>query len=265
MIDLPGTTNVYRPMPKELFYKYLHDDHRLKKIFTDEISSIIWMATLSTETMAIPKGIQVTEIAIIEIVLKRQAISPDIIEIIDREIDRVAVFIVRYEEWGQLWCGDYRSYNRNYYQTDWMLEDNLNLKLDGGNLDLIYQNVFIQITGKPFPANLDSNHKQAADSSEVLMPAGKNEQLERLEATIKKLDSQMNQEVQFGKQFKLATEIKQAQAEIKKIKQSMTTALESPEIAAATEASVENRRSFLPNLYLKMQGDQNKRYDYSLL
>ncbi len=275
MIDLPETTNVYKRMPKELFYKYLNDDCISKKTFVDEIRSIVWINTLSAETTTTPKGKYVTEIAIVEIVLNRQAISSNILEIVNREIDQYTIFIVRYEEWGQLWCCDHQSINpqtglfncQNYYQTNWMSVEDLTLEIDGGNLDQVYENFFMQIAGKPFPARINRNQKQTDERIEKAELLGKTEQLEKLEATIKNLEIQMGKERQFGKQVKQATDIKNLQDEIKKIKRSMSTHVEihQPEIAAAQEETPATVRSLFPNVYMKMQDVTGNRFDYSLL
>lgn len=275
MIDLPETTNVYKRMPKELFYKYLNDDCISKKTFIDEIRSIVWINTLSAETTTTLKGKYVTEIAIVEIVLNRQAISSNILEIVNREIDQYTVFIVRYEEWGQLWCCDHQLINpqtglfncQNYYQTNWMSVEDLTLKIDGGNLDQVYENFFMQIAGKPFPARINRNQKQTDERIEKVELLGKTEQLEKLEATIKNLEIQMGKERQFGKQVKLATDIKNLQDEIKKIKRTMSTHVEihQSEIVAAQEEAPATVRSFFPNVYMKMQDVTGNRFDYSLL
>ncbi|OXS25024.1 MAG: hypothetical protein BI182_16270 [Acetobacterium sp. MES1] len=275
MIDLPGTTNVYKRLPKELFYKYLNDDSASKKIFIDEIRSIIWINTLSPETIAHPTGQNVTEIAIVEIILNRQAISSAILEIINREIDQYAVFLVRYEEWGQLWCCDHQMFNpqtglfncQNYHQTNWMSADDLSLKINGMNLDQIYENFFMQIAGKAFPVWSDKSQKKNDELIEKVEQAGKFEQLERLEATIKNLESQMGKEMQFGKQVKLATDLKTTREELQKIKRGMSTHIEihQPEIVTTQEEKPEGVSAYFPNVYMKMRDNRRNRFDYSLI
>lgn len=270
MIDLPKTTNVYKQIPKELFYKYLNSDPISKKYFIDEIRSINWINTLSSETMSIQKGKRITEIAIVEIFLNRQAINTKIIEIISREIDQYAIFIVRYEEWGQLWCCDYQSnpqedrfHCQNYYQTNWMITDDLTLTIEGWNLDLIYENLFMQI--EPFPTRAESSDQQADDGVGTAKQLGKSEQLEKLEVAIKKLESQIRKELQFGKQVKLATELKTAKDEVRKIKQSIHIETHQPKTETAQEETSETVRSFFPNVYMKMQNRTGNRIDYSLI
>jgi hypothetical protein len=274
MIDLPETTNVYRSMPKELFYKYLNDGSTLKKTFIDEIRSIIWINTISSETANTPKGKHVTEIAIVEIILNRQAISSNILEIVNREIDQYAIFIVRYEEWGQIWCCDHQLINpqtgllncQNYYQTNWLIADELTLKIDGVDLDQVYENFFMQIAGKPFPVKVDRSRKQTGEIIKKVEQSGQNKQLESLEAFIKSLERQMEKEMHFDKQVKLATDLKNAQEEIKKIRRSLSTHIEiqQPEIVVQEETA-DTVRSFFPNVYMKMQDRTGNPFEYSLL
>jgi hypothetical protein len=275
MINLPETTNVYRRMPKELFYKYLNDNSTLKKTFIDEIKSVIWINTISSETTTTPKGKYVNEIAIVEIELNRQAINANILEIINREVDQYALFIVRYEEWGQIWCCDRQSLNRqisqfncqDYYHTNWMNEPDLILKIDGENLDRIYENFFLQIAGKPVPVKVERNWENTNANTEKVEQFSKIEQLERLEAIINSLERQMKKEMQFDKQVRLATDLKKTQEEIKKIKSSMLTHIEihQPEIVATQEDTVETVRPFFPNVYMKMQDRTGNRFVYSFL
>lgn len=275
MIDLPETTNVYRCMPKELFYKYLNDNSTLKKTFIDEIKSIIWINTISSETTTTPKGKYVTEIAIVEIELNRQAINANILEIINREVDQYALFIVRYEEWGQIWCCDHQSLNlqisqfncKDYYHTNWMNETDLILKIDGENLDYIYESFFMQIAGKPVSVKIERNWENTNANTERVEQFGKTEQLERLEAIIHNLEGQMKKEMQFDKQVRLATDLKKTHEEIKKIKSSMLTHIEilQPEIVSTQEDTVETVRSFFPNVYMTMQDRTGNRFVYSFL
>ncbi|WP_303868475.1 DUF4391 domain-containing protein [Acetobacterium wieringae] len=275
MIDLPETSKVYKRLPKELFYKYLNNDSASKKFFTDEIRSIIWINTLSPETITHPTGQNIAEIAIVEIILNRQAVSSTILEIINREIDQYAVFLVRYEEWGQLWCCDHQTLNpqtglfncQNYYQTNWMNTDDLSLKIDGMDLDQIYENFFIQIAGKPFPVWNVKSQKKNEEPIEKGEQAGMLEQMEKLEAAIKNLESQMGKEIQFGKQVKLATDLKMTREELQKIKRGMSTHIEihQPEIVTTQEEKPEAVRAYFPNVYMKMQDNQRNHTEYFLI
>lgn len=275
MINLPETTNVYKHMPKELFYMYLNDNSLAKKTFVDEIKSIIWINTLSPATLDMDKGRHISEIAIVEIVLNRQAISSNIIEIVNRGIDQYAIFIVKYEEWQQLWCCDHKSIDpktghfncKHFCQTNWMAADELTLKIDGGNLDQVYEKFLMQIVGKPFSISFDGNLKQTDEIIKKDEKSGKYSQLESLKATIKGLEDQIGKVQQFDKQVKLASDLKNAQDEIKKVRRSISTdpGSHQPETESTAEEISEALRPFFPYVYMKMQNRAGNRVEYALI
>lgn len=225
MFDLPETTNVYRPMPKELFYKHLNNDNVLKKTFVEEIGSITWRNTLSPVTMNIKAGQDVGQIAIVEIVLERQAIASRLIEIVNRETFQYTLFVIRYEDWGQFWCCDHQTliewqgqlYCQHYYQSDWMIEKELRLQIEGENLDQVYAGFFMQITGKPLLEK--SRPVEIVASAQVVEPEPADEWQKRqeLEAIIKELEKQIDKASQFRHQLKLVSQLEQVKDEIKSL------------------------------------------------
>jgi hypothetical protein len=67
---------------------------------------------LSPETMTLSAGAFVSEIEIIGFRLIQLSISRTIIEMIDREIPYHIVFILRYENYGQIWI-NYKEESKN--------------------------------------------------------------------------------------------------------------------------------------------------------
>lgn len=279
MNNLPGTTNIYKRMPKELFYKYLNGSGGLKKTFIDEIDSIIWTNTLSPETMPIRPGKTVTEIAIVEIVSKRQAINQKLLEILNRETVQYTIFITRYEEWGQIWVCDQATGNDlnepfccdSYYQTSWFPYDELAIKVIGQDLDQVYANIFFKITGKSLP--LKKNTPAIAASAAV--PAENSERSEEiiftekiktLEAAIKELEIKIDHEKQFRRQLKLSEELLNARAEIKKIRSPRMTQMEvrQPQKKESPRNTNETIQSLFPNVFLNMKDRAGNRFDYKI-
>ncbi|MBI4857275.1 MAG: DUF4391 domain-containing protein [Acetobacterium woodii] len=263
MFDLPETTKVYRFMPKELFYKYLNNSASLKKTFVDEIGSIIWTNTLSPETIAIAAGQDVKEIAIVEIVLKRQAIGPQLMEIVNREMDQYTLFITRYEDWGQYWCCDHQNlkeqlgqfYCQNYYQSNWMIAKELSLQIEGENLDQLYANFFMQITGKPLPEKHWPVKTERSEQVVKVEPTDDQQKLKELEVTIKELEDQINKEVEFGRQLKLTSELEKAKNEKQRLGSSRSGHIEliRLENKENDQNTAETIRPFFPNMTTKMK------------
>lgn len=266
MIDLLSSTNVYRQMPKELFFKYLNCANTLKKKFTDDIESIIWVNRLSPDTLSVWPGKVLSEIAVVEIVLKRQAISQDLIEIINRETNQYTVFVIRYEEWGQIWCGNNESGNHptdklrfdTYYQTNWQPYTELNLRVEGSDLDHIYESILIQVAGKAITIKNGSITRDT-------VPKNQNEytEIKNKEEAIKKLQTQIDHEKIFSKQLKLMGELKKAKEELKKLRTSPLSQNETRQLTERLEPepNIETIRSFFPNVFMNMKDGAGNRFD----
>lgn len=87
----------------------------------------------------------------------------------------------------------------SYYHTDWYAEDELQVKLEGLNLDAVYENFVRQIAGDKF---------SAANTIESLKDSVEREELRRkLENQIAKLEKQARSEVQPNKKFELVKRV----------------------------------------------------------
>ncbi|MBC3889001.1 DUF4391 family protein [Acetobacterium paludosum] len=249
MINLPNSTKVCKQMPKEMFYKYLNFSESLKKLFIGEIEGIIWMNQISLETMIISPGEAVTEIAVYEISLNRQEINPNLLKILNREIDQHAIFIVRYEEWGKILCCGKETENDfkvdTCFQTSWMLHEDLILEIQGFDLDQVYENFLMQITGEKIPIE---NEAKAKVSHE------KEEKLKKMAAAIRKIEAQMNSETLFVRQLKLMNDLKIAKEEIQVYRISKQVPVESfqPETMDLTLNTIETIHLILPNVVMKL-------------
>lgn len=234
----------------------------------DEIESIVLINKLSPETMTINQGNIITEIAVVEIFLKRQVISQNLIEMLNREIDQTAVFIIRYEDWGQIWCFVNRSGNSQaakckaniYYQTNWLPYDELKLKTQGDNLDQVYENFLMQITGKPI--KLENGNPPKEPLEKAVEPAALEEEKEdvdldevvKLQAAIKNLETQIHLEKQFKRQLDLVVELINAKEELQKI---IAPHLVPAEIVqtdqmALLQNNIEMIQSIFPHVFVNM-------------
>src|SRR5699024_12072734 len=111
MFDFPKSTLFDRRIPKYKFYEHLQVNNKLEQMFIKEIDKIVWKYKLSPETLNIASGKHVNEIEILEVWLKQEKISHNIIEQIDREIPYHIVFIINYEYKYQLWIS-YKEQNK---------------------------------------------------------------------------------------------------------------------------------------------------------
>src|SRR5690625_1348158 len=164
MFDFPKSTLFDRRIPKTKFYEHLQVNNKLEQMFIKEIDKIVWKYKLSPDTLNIDSGNYINEIELLEVRLKQEKVSHNIIEQIDREIPYHIVFIINYANKYQLWVS-YKERHKNregkfkvdtYFKTDWIKQENLKLKIEGLNLDQVYESFIQQIDRKS--TRLNSSH-----------------------------------------------------------------------------------------------------------
>ncbi len=206
MLDFPKSTIFNRKIPKRKFYDNIKMSNKIEQQFIKEIDTIYWKNKLSADTLNVELGSNVKEIEIIEINLREQRISPNILELIDKEIPYHIVFILRYQNMGQIWIS-YKEDSRyketfkvaTYCQTVWLDYGKLQLKIEGLDLDKIYENFIIQIAGEKITIEADEDIKAALARAK---------DKERLILRIERLKTKIRKEKQYNLQVKLFGELK---------------------------------------------------------
>lgn len=212
MLDFPKSTLFNKRIPKQKFYEKLSVSTNMEKQFSKEVDTIYWKNKLSSETINVSAGINVSEIEVFEITVKEQNISKNIIEVIDREIPYHLVFVLRYKDLGQIWISfkeDSKSREGkfkvdSYYKTDWLKYDNLSLEINGLTLDKIYENFMLQVA---------NGKLQVYDDSDIKDAVAKAKEQEKLEAYIRNLETKIKNEKQYNRQVKLMGELRKARAQ----------------------------------------------------
>lgn len=206
MPGFPQTTEFNKRIPKQKFYENMEVPPALKRIFVEQIKLIHWRNKLAVSTMNIAPGGTVTEIEVIEIELASQQLNEAVLRQIDKEIPYHILFILSYEGKVQAWTGykeategGNKAFKVNkYYHTDWMPQEELNLKIEGLNMDTVWESFIIQVGG------VEVGQGKSLDEQIQL-----DEQKAKLQKEIEKLEKQARSEKQPNKKFQLA---QQAQA-----------------------------------------------------
>ena len=209
MLGLPKSTEFNRRIPKQKFYENLAVSPALKRIFVEQIRVIWWRNKIAVATMNLAAGEAVTEIEVFEICLSAPQLDEAVLRQIDKEIPYHILFLLEYEGKYQAWTAYKEAAGSGanvgtYYHTDWMEEAALPLKLDGLNIDQVYENFVRQIAG------------------EVLTGAGETlkESVERdkrrkeLQKQIAALQVKVRREKQLNKQVQLNAELKRLKREL---------------------------------------------------
>ena len=205
MLGFPQTTEFNKRIPKQKFYENLDVTPALKRVFVEQIRLIHWRNKLAATTMNIAQGNVVEEIEIIEIKLAQPQLNEAVLKQIDKEIPYHILFILSYEGKVQAWTGykeategGNKAFKVNkYYHTDWMPQDELTLKIEGLNMDSVWENFIIQVGGVEVEQG-----KSLAEQIEV------DDRKAQLIKDIEKLEKQARSEKQPNKKFQLAQQAK---------------------------------------------------------
>lgn len=217
MIGLPKSTEFNKRIPKQKFYENMEISPVIKQIFVEQIKMIYWRNKIAVSTTNLATGHDVTEIEVFEIRLNHSELDERVLRQIDREIPYHILFLLEYEGKYQAWIG-YKEITTSgnkrvkvgkYYHSDWHLEEELHLWLEGLNIDTIYENLVRQIAG-------DKLKKVTPDES-LKESITKDEKKEQLEKQISVLTVKIRKEKQLNKQIELNTEVKRLKKELERI------------------------------------------------
>lgn len=208
----PKSTEFNKKIPKQKFYENINVTSALKRVFVEQINGIFWSNKIATATVNISAGNDVSEIEVFLIKLNCANVTEPLLKQIDREIPYHILFIAEYEEKYQAWIG-YKEQSAGdtfkvsgYYHTEWLDKDKLPLKIDGLNLDSVYENFVRQIAG---------GHLEKSAPEEDLKTALEREKTrQELERKISALQKKINKEKQFNRQVEMNGELKKLKKEL---------------------------------------------------
>ena len=217
MIGLPKTTEFNKRIPKQKFYENLDISPALKRVFVDQVKVIYWRNKIATTTMNLSEGKEVKEIEVFEVRLNSPALNESLLRQIDRQIPYHILFLLEYQGKYQAWIGyketaasGNKAFKVNaYYCTEWLTEDNLPLKLEGLNVDIVYENFVRQIAGDKL--------KTEADGESLRESVARNEQKQILKKQIATLQAKIRKEKQLNKQMQINTELKSLKKELERL------------------------------------------------
>ena len=214
MLGLPKSTEFNKRIPKQKFYENMDISPALKKVFVEQVKIIYWKNKIAASTTNLAAGVDVTELEVFEIRLNRQVLDDGLLRQIDREIPYHILFLLEYQGKYQAWIGykeaaasGNKAFKVNgYYHTDWLDEEELPLKLEGLNVDKVYENFVRQIAGDKL---------QAENAEESLKDSvARDEQRQALQKQIDTLKAKIRKEKQLNKQMQMNAELKELKKEL---------------------------------------------------
>ena len=207
MMNFPKATEFNRRIPKQKFYSHLSVSPQIRKIFVEQISAIKWTNKLAPSTLNINSGERVTEIEVFHLLLNQKGLDERVLQLIDKEIPYHILFELEYEGKNQVWIG-YKEENQSkaetfkvnrYYHTDWINKDDIQLELDGLNMDKLYDGFIRQLSRDSLTIN---------ENESVSVAIHKAEEREKLQNKITALEKNVYREKQFNRQVRLSAELK---------------------------------------------------------
>ena len=206
MLGLPKTTDFNKRIPKEKFYENLNVTPAVKKCFVDQIKVIYWRNKIASSTTNLAPGTTVTEIEVFEVRLKTNLLDEAVLRQIDKEIPYHIIFLLEYDGKYQVWTAYKEASTGNtafkvnhYYRTDWMTEEEIPLKLEGLNVDTVYENFVYQIAGDTLQANGNESLQDVVE---------RDEKIKNLKKQIEMLQAKICKEKQLNVQMKLNSGLK---------------------------------------------------------
>lgn len=214
MIGLPKTTEFNKRIPKQKFYENMDISPALKKIFVEQVRIIYWKNKIAASTTNLAAGTDVTELEVFEVRLSSPVLDDSLLRQIDKEIPYHILFLLEYQGKYQAWIGykeaaasGNKAFKVNgYYHTEWLAEDELPLKLEGLNVDAVYENFVRQIAGEKL--------KTEAAGESLKESVARDEQKQALQKQIATLQAKIRKEKQLNKQVQMNTELKKLKKEL---------------------------------------------------
>lgn len=216
MLGFPVSTEFNKRIPKQKFYDNLDVSPTLRRVFVDQIRLVYWRNKLAASTLNIAAGEVVSEVEVFEVRLNEPKLDEAVLKQIDKEIPYHILFILTCDGKAQAWIGYKEAaasgsnafkVNR-YYHTDWMPEDELQLRIDGLNMDTVYESLVRQIAGDKLQADSGESLKETVE---------RDEKKRQLEKQIAALEGKMRSEKQLNRQMEINAELKRIKSILRQL------------------------------------------------
>lgn len=176
MIRFPESTYLNKNVPKNAFYKHLDVNATIKRRFVEDVDKMVWTNKFTSDTINVAKGKNVLEITVFTMWMKVRTIPTDIITLIDKNLPRHTLFVLRYEN-EECAVVDYKEATQGNsgnafhitktYQTEWMPQEELSLDLKGTTMDSVYEGFVRQIAGSQLTSSTGSLNNDVKQSERI--------------------------------------------------------------------------------------------------
>ena len=213
MLRLMKSTEFNKRVPKQKFYENMNMTPAMKKVFAEQIKIVYWKNKIASTTMNLAKSKDVMEIEVLEIRLNTMQFNEKILRQIDKVIPYHILFLLEFEGKYQAWISYKEIVNdtvkvNQYYHTAWVDEESLPCKLEGLDMNAVYENFVRQIAGAELSADENTNLKEDIEQAE---------EKKQIEKQIKVLQAKIRKEKQFNRKVELNNELKKLRKVFEKL------------------------------------------------
>lgn len=194
LLGLPEKSEIKKIVSKKQIYeKYSKEfNSTRKKSFNDEIEKITFINEISKYSVNCEEGREVKRIFVIKVDLKEKNFSDENISLISKLFNQKIIFLLTNEDKFSL-----AIYQSKLFKTKFNNLESFSLKIEGLNLDKIWENFVLFISGYQLTNENDLNAQIDIETKK-----------EKLRKEIETLERQARKEIQVKKAFELHKKIK---------------------------------------------------------
>ncbi|WP_338946610.1 DUF4391 domain-containing protein [Fusobacterium pseudoperiodonticum] len=194
LLGLPEKSEIKKIVSKKQIYeKYSKEFNSIrKKSFNEEIEKITFINEISKYSVNCEEGEEVKRIFVIRIDLKEKHFSDENISLISKLFNQKIIFLLANEDKFLL-----AIYQSKLFKTKFNNLESFSLKIEGLNLDKIWENFVLFISGYQLTNENDLNTQIDIETKK-----------EKLRKEIEILERQARKEIQVKKAFELHKKIK---------------------------------------------------------
>ena len=198
MLGLPKATELNKQLPKNAIYaKFQMNTAERAKIDAD-ISRITIVNEVSPAKINIAEGEQVKAFFVLLVALKRKDFEDKTIITISKLIPQNMLLVLKCDGEAKL-----AIYHTKLMQTDWKRKEELSIELKGLNMDAVWENIIVQISGITIEQGNTLDEQIAVD-----------EQRMKIQKKIDRLTKLAKNDKQPKKKFELAQKIRILQSQL---------------------------------------------------
>lgn len=198
ILGLPESTKVFNQLPKKQIFERFRVSPKERKRFDDDIGRLAIVNEISPKTVNLDKGTKVDSIFFVRIELKNKEYDRKNLILISKLINQSMIFILEWEEQQKV-----AVYETELIESDWHNSEDFKLKIEGINLDSVWNNFIIGIGGIVLE-----------DDNTLIEQISLDTEREKLQERIDALDKRVRKEMQPKKKRELWDELKSLRKEL---------------------------------------------------